>query len=168
MATSTRDLALADIYRLPALAAEAPDRDALFEAIAGIARQTCGFRLLTILAYIEADAVVERIYSSEPRTYPVGGRKPLARYMTNHAAMRAGEVFLAATAAEVAAAFADHALLASLGITAILNAPIRHAGRRLGTLNLSGEEGQYGPTQVLAARLLAGLLVPSLMALPPT
>ena len=58
--------------------------------------------------------------------------------------MEKGEVFLAATRAEVRQAFFDHELIFSLGITAILNVPIRHAGRRLGTINLCGEEGMYG------------------------
>ena len=61
-------------------------------------------------------------------------------------------------------AYADHEALFALGITAIFNAPIRHAGRRLGTLNLSGEEGQYGHREVSIAKTLAGLLVPALLA----
>jgi hypothetical protein len=44
-----------------------------------------------------------------------------------------------------------------------MNAPIRHAGRRLGTLNLCGEEDMYGPDEVRTAQVLAGLLIPSLL-----
>ena len=98
-----------------------------------------------------------------PRVIQSAGAKALRPTRSIIGRCNYGEVFLAATAGEVAAAFADHGLLASLGITAILNAPIRHAGRRLGTLNLSGEEGRYGAPQVQAARVLAGLLVPHLL-----
>jgi hypothetical protein len=77
--------------------------------------------------------------------------------------MDRGDVALAATRADVKRLFFDHELIFSLGITAILNAPIRHAGRRLGTLNFCGEEGMYGPAEVERAKILAGLLVPSLL-----
>ena len=57
----------------------------------------------------------------------------------------------------------DHELIFSLGITSILNVPIRHAGRRLGTVNLCGEEGMYGPAEIAHGKVLAALLVPSLL-----
>jgi hypothetical protein len=61
-------------------------------------------------------------------------------------------------------AFFDHELNFSLGITAILNVPICYARRRLGTINLCGEEGMYGPAEIARGKILAGLLVPSLLA----
>ena len=61
-------------------------------------------------------------------------------------------------------AFFDHELIFSLGITAILNVPIRHGGRRLGTINLCGEEGMYGQAEIARGKILAGLLVPALLA----
>ena len=78
--------------------------------------------------------------------------------------MEKGEVFLAATKDEVRQAFFDHELIFSLGVTAILNVPIRYAGRRLGTINMCGEEGMYGPAEVARGKILAGLLVPPLFA----
>ena len=59
--------------------------------------------------------------------------------------------------------YADHESLFALGITALLNVPIRHAGRRLGTMNLCGEEGMYGAAEVVRGRVLAGLLAPWLL-----
>ena len=60
-------------------------------------------------------------------------------------------------------AFFDHELIFSLGITAIMNVPVRHAGRRLGTLNFCGEEGMYGEREMQTGRVLSGLLVPALL-----
>ena len=100
----------------------------------------------------------------------MGGRKLLSDFTTNHGAMRQGEIFLAATKADVRKAYADHESLFALGVTAILNVPIRHAGRRLATMNLCGEEGMYGAAEVVRGRVLAGLLAPWLlqgMPLPP-
>ena len=161
-----RDLTTADIASVLGLQSEAAGATAVFDAVTRLVHETVGpYRLLTVLRYREAEEVVERVYSSDP-AYPIGGRKPLALFPTNHAAMARGDIFLAGTRAEVEAAFADHATLFGMGITAILNAPIRHAGCRLGTLNLCGEDGQFGPREIANARLLAALLAPTLLTLP--
>ena len=75
-----------------------------------------------------------------------------------------GEVFIAADAEGVRAAFSDHALLSRLGISAIMNIPIRLRGRVLGTMNLSHEAGHFTPDMIEPGRILAGLLVPLLLA----
>lgn len=159
-----RALTINDIAEVIATSAEAAEPAHVFDAIWRIAAETCGFRLLTVLQYDEAVGEVVRRYSSDP-AYPVGGRKALAAYTINHAAVAADGYFLAGTRAAVAEAYADHERLFALGITAILNAPIRSGGRRLGTLNLSGSEGQYGAPDVRAACTLAGLLAPTLLAM---
>jgi hypothetical protein len=61
-------------------------------------------------------------------------------------------------------AFADHALIASLGIGAIMNVPIAWAGRRLGTMNVSHEAGWFTDDDARAGRLVAPFLVPALLA----
>ena len=65
------------------------------------------------------------LWSSDPKSYPVGGRKPLDKITASHGAMDKGELFLAGTKEDVRKAFFDHELIFSLGITAILNIPIR-------------------------------------------
>jgi hypothetical protein len=156
---------MSDIAAIAERSAASPEPRAVFAEVERIAASTLGWRLFTILRYLEADAAVERLYSSDPAAYPVGGRKPLDKITASHGAMEAGEPFLAATKQEVRQAFFDHELIFSLGISAILNLPIRHAGRRLGTVNVCGEEGMYGPAEVTSGQILAGLLVPSLLAI---
>lgn len=160
MRAAKQDLTVADIDAVLALSAAAPSPEPVYVEIARIGAATCGYRMLTVLQYDDAAGVVVRRYSSDP-AYPVGGTKPLADFKVNHAAMAAGDgIFLAATRAEVARVYADHERLAAIGVTAILNAQIRHAGHRLGTLNFTGSEGQYGAREIAIARVLAGLLVP--------
>jgi hypothetical protein len=159
-----RELTLGDVAAIAAHSAESSDPRAIYREIERVSGETLGWRLFTILRYVESDAAVERLYSSDEKAYPIGGRKPLAKITASHGAMDKGEVFLAATKEEVQKAFFDHELIFSLGITAILNVPIRHAGRRLGTLNLCGEEGMYGAAEIARGRILACLLVPPLLA----
>jgi hypothetical protein len=159
-----RDLSIEDVAHLLALAAESARPGCVYRAVQGIAAETIGWRLFTILRHVEADQAVERLHSSDEAAYPVGGRKPLAKIGASHAALEKGEAFLAATKEDVRKAFFDHELIFSLGITAILNVPIRHAGRHLGTVNLCSEEGMYGAADIARAKVLAGLLVPAMLA----
>jgi hypothetical protein len=163
MVASNRALTLEDIEEVAKLSAKRAEAGDVYRLVERISAETMGWRLFTILRYVEAEGVVERIYSSDPRTYPVGGRKLLSKFTTNHGAMQQGEVFLAATKARVRQAYADHESLFALGVTAILNVPIRHAGCRLGTMNLCGEEGMYGASEVARGQILAGLLTPWLL-----
>jgi hypothetical protein len=164
MAAARRELTVADVAAILARTAESADTREVYRLVERTTAETVGWRLFTVLRYVEADAAVERVYSSNETAYPVGGRKPLDKISTSHGAMEKGEVFLAAAREDVRKAFFDHELIFSLGITAILNAPIRHAGRRLGTLNLCGEEGMYGPDEAARAKVLGGLLTPVLLA----
>jgi hypothetical protein len=164
MPAAKRELTLQDVRAIIALSAESADANEIYRAVERIAADTVGWRLFTVLRYLEAAQVVERVYSSDEKAYPIGGRKPLDKITASHGAMERGEVFLAATKEDVRKAFFDHELIFSLGITAILNVPIRHAGRRLGTINLCGEEGMYGPAEIARGKILAGLVVPLLLA----
>jgi hypothetical protein len=157
------DITLDDIASIQALTATEPDRATIYRAVERIAAETVGFVFLTTLRYNEAEACVQRLHSSNEQAYPVGGKKPLSKITASHQAMNSGEVFLAPTRAAVKEAFFDHELIFSLGSTAILNAPIRMGGKRLGTLNFCGEEGKYGAREVGNAKLLAGLLIPCLI-----
>jgi hypothetical protein len=159
-----RDVTTADVESIQALTGSEPDSMIIYRAVERIAAETVGFVFLTTLRYNEVEACVQRLHSSNAQAYPVGGKKPLSKIKESHAALDSGEVFLAPDRAAVKAAFFDHELIFSLGSTAILNAPIRHGGRRLGTLNFCGVEHTYGPDDVRKAKLLAGLLVPSLLA----
>jgi GAF domain-containing protein len=158
-----RGLEMADVAALTQRTADGADVREIYREVERIAAETVGWRLFTVLRYLEAEGAVERLYSSDEKAYPVGGRKPLDKITVSHGAMEKGEVFLAATREEVRAAFFDHELIFSLGITAIMNVPVRHAGRRLGTLNFCGDEGTYHEREMQTGRVLAGLLAPALL-----
>jgi hypothetical protein len=164
MAAGKRELAMQDVALVVALAAHADDPKAIYRALEQIAAECIGWRLFTVLRYVEAAQAVERLYSSNEKAYPVGGRKPLSKIAASHGAMQKGEVFLAATKEEVRQTFFDHELIFSLGVSAILNVPVRYADRRLGTINMCGEEGMYGPAEIARGKILAGLLIPPLLA----
>ena len=163
MPTKSRALTHDDIAAIIAVSNEQPDRHRIYKAVEAIAAETCGWVLLTTLRHDVARQAVVRLHSSDEKAYPIGGTKPLDKLTENHAIMERGDVALAATKADIKRMFFDHELIFSLGITAILNAPIRHGGRRLGTLNFCGTEGMYGKAEIQTAKILAGLLTPCLL-----
>ncbi len=163
MPKKSRLLTLEDVLHIEKLTAEKADRQTVYKAVEKVAAETCGWVMLTTLKYDEAAGVVVRLHSSNEKDYPLGGTKPISKITVSRQKMDKGEVFLAPDRAAVKEAFFDHDLIFSLGISAILNAPIRHAGRRLGSLNFCGEEGWYGETEARNAQILGGLLIPSLL-----
>jgi hypothetical protein len=60
--------------------------------------------------------------------------------------------------------FFDHALIASLGCASVLNLPVKHDGRILGTINLLHEEAWYEEGDVPIGLGFAGLAIPALLA----
>src|ERR1044072_6120721 len=123
--------------------ASSADRRAAYAIIDQLAQRTIGHRLFTVMRYLPETVEVERLYSSNPAAYPPGGRKPKQGTPWGDVVLDRGEVFIAADADGVRAAFSDHALLAQMGITAIMNIPIRFGGRVLGTMNLSHGAGHF-------------------------
>ena len=158
-----RDITVADVTQIMALSMKG-DRKKVYKAVEKLAKQTCDFTMFTVLRYVEKDKQVARTYSSNPKKYPVGGRKPIDPKSHNQKTLEKGNVFIAPNKAEIKRTYFDYELIYSLGITAILNAPISANGRRLGTLALSGKQGMYGKKEIERSKVLAGLLVPVMLA----
>jgi hypothetical protein len=147
-----RRLALDDVARLMAFTAEAPRPLSILEAIGALARSVVGAKGFTMFRYIPATGEVERIHSSDTSAYPLGGRKRVVDYPVNQSVLARGEVYK------------DYEKIFGLGVTSIMNVPVRFGGTNIGALNLFGEEGQFGEAEAADVRLLAGLMVPALLA----
>jgi GAF domain-containing protein len=164
MSHHQRALTTGDLAALARLSAAPHEPIELYAAVDRLVQDVVGHRLFTMMRVHEAASEVERIYSSNPAAYPVGGRKQKAGTPWSRAVLDRGEVFIARNPAEVREAFADHALIASLGIGSIMNIPIAYRDRRLGTMNISHETGWFTDEHASAARLIAAFVVPSLLA----
>jgi hypothetical protein len=159
-----RALTLPDLAKLAELSAGAQAPMALYAAVDELVQQVIGHRLFTMMRVHEATSEVERIYSSDPLAYPVGGRKQKRGTPWSRVVLDRGEVFVARNPDEVREAFADHDLIFSLGIGAIMNIPLAYADRRLGTMNISHDAGWFTDEHAAAARLIAAFVVPALLA----
>ena len=139
---------------------ERPPR--VFRVAEALTGAVIGHHLFTIMRYDADRAEVERVHTSMPTAYPVGGRKAKRDTTWSDHVLRDMQVFRANDADGIRAAFDDHATIASLGLGAVLNIPLVLAGRCLGTMNLLHEEGWYTEQDEVMGLLLGSFLLPVL------
>jgi GAF domain-containing protein len=149
------------VLRLVAAPHAPADTYARIEALAG---RLIGHRLFTIMVVDEATGEVERVHSSHPEHYPVGGRKPKRGTPWGAIVLDRGEPFIGRTADDIRRLFDDHPLILGLGLQSIMNVPVAYQGRAVGTMNLLHEAGWFDEADLPAGRLLAGLLLPDVLA----
>ena len=118
--------------------------EALFGALDAALGAVLGHGSSPLMRYHADSGESERIYTTHPREYPVGGRKAAQRHAVGRAGADGGSSRTWAGRPRTSASvFFDHALIASLGCGSVLNLPVVWDGRTLGTINLLHEEGWY-------------------------
>lgn len=147
---------------LAALAAAARDPAplALLRAADAVGRAAMGHRLCTAMRFDAAAMTVRRIYSSDAVAYPVGGAKPKRDTEWGRQVLLEARVFVGEGEAAIRAHFADHALIARLGLRSIVNVPVVLRGACRGTVNFLWPEETVTPARRAMAELL-GLIVVS-------
>src|ERR1700746_642636 len=130
-------LTLADVAAIIDMLGRDPDPQAAFLVFDRVVQRVLGHKLLTVMRHVTATAEVERIYSSDPRAYPVGGRKQKQGTPWGEKVLDRGEVFIAKDREDLRAAFADHELIFSLGIGSNMNEPGVVPGRARRRADLS-------------------------------
>ncbi len=132
----------------------AKTRPALFAAIAAVAAEAMGCALFTAMRFDAAAGEVERLYSTNPQAYPVGGRKtkrdtPWATHVLSER-----RVFVGAGDTAIRAAFDDHEKILGLGLHSIINVPVVLAGSCVGTVNFLMPRDVVAPADVTVAEEL--------------
>lgn len=118
------------------------------------AQRRFGWKLFTVMRYL-ASGEVERMHTSDPVAYPVGGRKPRRDTQWSRQVLVRGEPYYANDANSIRAAFEDADKILGLGLGAVINVPVKEGARVLGTLNFLREEGGYREADVEEAAALA-------------
>jgi GAF domain-containing protein len=117
-----------------------------------------GFLFVTVFVIDGGETL--RVFSTEPRLYPEGERKPMAATAWGEQVLRQHRSFLANDAEAVALTFFDHGKIAGLGCGAVMSVPVVYDGRCLGVLNLNHREHFYTADHVQAVEALAPTLIP--------
>lgn len=139
---------------------------AAFEAVDSAVQALVGHELFTVLMCRPGGEEVERVYSSRPDAYPVQGRKRLAATPWGDLVLARRQSFLGPDREAVRWAFADHALIESLGLGSVINVCVEHGGDLLAVLAVLHREGHLKDEgQVAAIRATTPCLIPALRAL---
>jgi GAF domain-containing protein len=101
---------------------------------------------------------VQRLYSSNPDAYPVGGVKDKRDTQWGRHVLEQGRAFIGENADDIRTNFSEHALILGLGLESVLNVPIRLLGRTIGTMNLLHRASYYSQAHLTRGFFLAGLL----------
>jgi GAF domain-containing protein len=103
---------------------------------------------------------LQRLWSSDPQAYPVAGRKRKKLTPWTRQLLMRAEVFVGEGETALAEVFDDHALIAALGLRAVVNVPLLEDGRCAATFNVLGTRARWAPQEVALVRLLALLATP--------
>jgi hypothetical protein len=118
------------------------------------AQKRFGWKLFTVMRTLESGEV-ERVHTSDPAAYPLGGRKPRRDTAWSRQVLVRGEPYYANDPAGIRAAFEDADKLLGLGLGAVINVPVKEGDRVLGTLNFLREAGGFHEVDVEKALALA-------------
>lgn len=140
---------------------EADDDAARFAAVRAACLERVGPCLLTISRFDRDRSTLQRLWSSDPQAYPVGGSKFKADTPWTRTVLQRGEVFVGEGDAALAEAFDDFDRIRGLGLRSVLNVPLIWQGRCVGTFNVLRTVERWLDDEIVAIRLLAAMTLPS-------
>jgi GAF domain-containing protein len=152
-------LVLQALSKLADTIAQANSSDVIFTAVSEAADIVIGHKLFTIMVFDAEAMEVSRVYSSNRKAYPPGGKKKKRDTAWGRRVLERGEPYIGCSADDIRASFNDHEVILGLGLQSVLNMPVRSGGVTIGTMNLLHEPDYYSAQDLEVASVLAGLLV---------
>lgn len=142
-----------------ALALANGDRPALYKAVEDSLQSLIGHKLFTLLMILPGSKEIQRIWTSNPESYPLTGRKTMGDTPWGDLVIKQHKPFLGRDMDGIRWAFADHELIASLGLGSGMNVPIILHGELLGTIAILDVEGHMDDYKLEVASRFAPYLV---------
>lgn len=126
-----------------ATASESQSPDGIYKAADTLAQNIIGHRLFTVMQFDPTQMEVARIYSSDPDSYPIGGRKKKRDTPWGRHVLEEGRTYIGHNQDDIRWAFDDSTLILNLGLISVLNIPIKRHGTVIGTMNLLDSTDHY-------------------------
>ncbi|NGN41610.1 GAF domain-containing protein [Mesorhizobium sp. CGMCC 1.15528] len=151
----TNEEIMAALAEFDAAIAGGKGANAPWLALQALSRKIVGAKLFTVMTVDMKNELARRAYTSDPKSYPASGTKPVQYNRWFNVVHKARETFVANTIADIATVFPDHETIWSLGCGSVINMPVVIAGELLGTVNCLDVEHHYTPERLERSRLLA-------------
>ena len=103
---------------------------------------------------------LQRLWTSDPGAYPVGGRKRKTLTPWTRQLLQRAEVFIGEGDAALAVVFDEHKSIAELGMHAVVNVPLLQGERCVATFNVLGTRHEWRAHEVAVIRQLAQRATP--------
>lgn len=132
---------------------------AAMDAIGQATLDIVGPGLLTINAWHARTGEIERLWSSDPAAYPVGGKKRKGDTVWTRQLLVRGEVFVGEGDDALAAVFDDIATIRALRLNGVVNVPLCHGGKVIGTFNYLADIDAWTAHEITALRMLGQFAV---------
>ena len=152
-------LTVGEIAQLGLAQANADQPRATLACIGRLGAIALGHCLFSVNAFHFESMQVERLYSSNPAAYPVGGRKNKRATAWGQQVLIDRQLFIGEGEAAIRAAFDDSALMHSLGVRSIINVPVVWRDACLGVLNFACPLPTVEASQVAKARMFGLIAV---------
>ncbi len=140
---------------------DAATPQAVMDAVGQTTLGLVGPGLLTINAWHARTAQIERLWSSDPVAYPVGGRKTKGDTAWTRQLLVRGEVFVGEGDEALAAVFDDIAVIRGLGLNGVVNVPLCHHGAVIGTFNYLAGVQTWTAEAITVLRVLGQFAMPA-------
>ncbi|RZT36343.1 GAF domain-containing protein [Cupriavidus agavae] len=131
---------------------------AVMDAVGQATLDLAGPGLLTINAWHARSGEIERLWSSDPAAYPVGGKKLKGDTAWTRQLLVRGEVFVGEGDEALAAVFDDIAVIRGLGLNGVVNVPLCHGGRVIGTFNYLAAVDTWTAEEITVLRVLGQMV----------
>lgn len=130
-----------------------------FEEVQSISEKLFGFKLFTVLKNMPETGEIQRIYSSNLKDYPLGGRKPMGPTPWGKVVLEDSRSWLGNGRPDIIWAFPDSELIFSLGCESCACAPVVKNGKTIAVLSLCDVVDHYDDEDLKIMCYLASLLV---------
>ena len=130
----------------------------IFNSLDNILNDFIGHKLFTILKFDKINSKLERIYTSNPREYPLQGKKDVIRNFWQVQVLEMGVVYIGYNSQDIKNSFADFDLIEKLGCRSFMIIPVKSGDNIMGSVNLLHEESWYSDNDVKIAQNLVSLI----------
>ena len=119
-----------------------------------------GFRLFTITIMHPSNKFVTRIYSTNNKVFPVGGKKKIPKNYWADITIKQKKSFLGNNKKQIQKYFYDHRIITNLGCESILNQVIIFNNKTIGTINLLDDENHFNVKDLKITDFASKFIVP--------
>ena len=130
----------------------------IFNSLDNILNDFIGHKLFTILKFDKINSKLERIYTSNPREYPLQGKKDVIRNFWQVQVLEKGIAYIGYNFQDIKTSFSDFDLIKKLGCSSVLIIPVKSGGNIKGSVNLLHEESWYSNNHVEIAQSLVSVI----------